>query len=96
MDHRMATDYFPRLSGKARLRVDRVSGATFLLYPERGLRLNATAAAILSLCDGCRNVAEIARAASHGTDIGPGESEREVGTFLADLAKRGLLENGPA
>ena len=42
----------PALVAKARLRYDQVSGGYMLLYPERGLALNPTAAGILKLCDG--------------------------------------------
>ena len=49
----------PRLARKARLREDRVAGQTLLLYPEHGLVLNPSAAAIVRLCDG-RSVRDIA------------------------------------
>jgi coenzyme PQQ biosynthesis protein PqqD len=46
----------PRLAARARLRWDRVDGRYLLLYPERGLALNESAAAILRLCDGSRTI----------------------------------------
>ncbi|MFQ3623592.1 MAG: pyrroloquinoline quinone biosynthesis peptide chaperone PqqD, partial [Acetobacteraceae bacterium] len=48
------------LAPKVRLREDHVGGATVLLAPERGLELNATAAAVLRALDGVRSVREIA------------------------------------
>jgi pyrroloquinoline quinone biosynthesis protein D len=55
----LSVDSRPRLARKARLRTDRVTGETLLLYPEHGLILNASAAAIMRLCDG-RAVSDIA------------------------------------
>ena len=42
----------PALAAKARLRFDKTTGGYLLLYPERGLALNPTAASILKLCNG--------------------------------------------
>jgi pyrroloquinoline quinone biosynthesis protein D len=84
-------DARPRLSPKARLRPDVRSGRTMLLYPERGLRLNATGEEVLRLCTGEVTVAEIAAtlAARHGTDAATVLDE--VRAFLDSLAARGLL-----
>src|SRR5947209_5700763 len=49
----------PRLAAKARLRFDKRESKHILLYPERGLLLNDTAAAILQACDGSRTLDEI-------------------------------------
>jgi pyrroloquinoline quinone biosynthesis protein D len=49
----------PRLAARARLRWDRIDGRYLLLYPERGLALNESAAAILRLCDGSRTIDDI-------------------------------------
>jgi pyrroloquinoline quinone biosynthesis protein D len=83
---------YPKLARKARLRHDGLSGATFLLYPERGLRLNDSAAAILALCDGHRSMAEIARLVSAGSGVASPDAEKDVAGFLDRLAQRGLLE----
>jgi coenzyme PQQ biosynthesis protein PqqD len=82
----------PALAPKARLRFDRISGGYMLLYPERGLALNATAASILKLCDGDRTVEGIVGALSieyleRTTD----DIRHEVVDFLDELMKRGLL-----
>lgn len=50
----------PVLAKKAKLRRDPISGQMLLLYPERGLVLNDSAAAIVHLCDG-REAGDIAR-----------------------------------
>jgi coenzyme PQQ biosynthesis protein PqqD len=82
----------PRLAGKARLRRDRVTGKLLLLYPERGLALNDTAAEILELCTGELSVEEIiARlAAKYGVEMQAALAE-EVRGFLRSLADRNLL-----
>jgi len=82
----------PSLAPKARLRFDRISGGYMLLYPERGLALNGTAASILKLCDGDRTVegivGELHREYLDRTDD---DVRHEVSEFLEDLLKRGLL-----
>lgn len=50
----------PRLAPQVRLQWDSVRERHVLLQPEGVLLLNPTAAAILELCDGRRNVGEIA------------------------------------
>jgi pyrroloquinoline quinone biosynthesis protein D len=89
-------DARPRLARKARLRPDVRTGATLLLYPERGLRLNPTGEEVLRLCTGASTVAEIAAtiAGRHGQD--QQAVLAEVQAFLDGLAARGLLEGvGP-
>jgi pyrroloquinoline quinone biosynthesis protein D len=51
----------PKLTRKAQMRYDEVRQTDLLLLPERVVKLNATAAAILQLCDGQRTVEEMAR-----------------------------------
>jgi coenzyme PQQ biosynthesis protein PqqD len=83
----------PRLAAKARLRYDRKSSRYMLLYPERGLVLNPTAADVLQRCDGERTVGsiveELAQKYGHGTPA----VEREVMTFLERMADRGLVQS---
>ena len=81
----------PSLAPKARLRTDRASGETLLLYPERGLKLNAIGEEVLRLCTGVPTVAEIAAtlATRHGGDSAVVLAE--VTAFLDGLAVRGLL-----
>jgi pyrroloquinoline quinone biosynthesis protein D len=73
----------PRLAPKARLREDNVRKQTLLLYPERALALNASAAAIVRACGSGRTVAEIAESLAAPLD--------DVVRFLDDLAERGLV-----
>ena len=87
----MTPDVVPRLAPKARLRVDRRSGALLLLYPERGLALNESAAAVVRRCDGTRTVRQIARVLADGSGAAPDIVERDVADVIAELARRGLL-----
>lgn len=83
----------PKLAAKARLRWDKREGQYFLLYPERGLRLNSTAADIVLLCTGEHTVDGIV---DQLVEKYPGKSreeiEREVTVFLAQIQSRGLVE----
>ena len=84
----------PRLAAKARLKLDRHSGQHMLLYPERGMVLNAAASAIVELCDGTCTVGEIVErlhAASAGASRDTVESD--VHAFLDALRARGLLRS---
>ena len=82
----------PRIAAKARLRYDRKAERTMLLYPEKGMVLNPTAAEIAKLCTGEHSVGAIvdqlaSKYAKEATTI-----EREVMGFLSALAERGLLQ----
>ncbi|MGH9886681.1 MAG: PqqD family peptide modification chaperone [bacterium] len=78
----LSADSRPRLARKARLREDRIAGQTLLLYPEHGLVLNPSAAAIVRLCDG-RSVQDIASELSAPLD--------DVLELLDALSDRGLV-----
>ena len=87
--------FVPRLAKKARLKHDRHDDRWMILWPERGLALNASAAAIAREVDGVRSIAAIADAlaAAHGAprDV----VERDVVAFVASLREKGLLELDP-
>jgi len=85
--------FVPKLAKKARLRFDRHSGGYMIVYPERGLALNASAAAIAKRCDGTRNVGEIVIEVAR--EAGEADREgvtRDVLAFVEQLAQKGLLE----
>ena len=85
----------PRLARGVRLRPDPRDGTPVLLSPERGLRLSATAAAVLTLCDGARDLDEIVSMLTiryAGADRG--RIDRDVRALLADMRGRGLIEGG--
>lgn len=54
-----AIPHCPRLSPRVRLRHDAVRNTHVLLMAEKVVRLNSSAAEILSLCDGTRTVEDI-------------------------------------
>jgi len=83
----------PKLVRRARLRTDRKTGDEVLLYPEKGLVLNASAAAIARRCDGSRDIAQIAlELAVEFGERDVAVVEREVRAFLSALDARRLLE----
>jgi coenzyme PQQ biosynthesis protein PqqD len=91
----ISRDTCPRIAAKARLRYDRKAERYMLLYPEKGLVLNPTAADIAQLCTGEHTVAAIVDqlAAKYRKDASA--IEREVMGFLSALAERGLLQEAP-
>jgi coenzyme PQQ biosynthesis protein PqqD len=88
----ISRDSRPRIAAKARLRYDRKAERYMLLYPEKGLVLNPTAADIAKLCTGEHSVNAIIDqlAAKYGKEAP--DIEREVMNFLAALAERALLQ----
>jgi pyrroloquinoline quinone biosynthesis protein D len=88
----ISADTRPRIAPKARLRYDRKADRYMLLYPEKGLVLNPTAAEIAKLCTGEHSVAAIVAqlAAKYGKEAASIESE--VMKFLSALSDRGLLQ----
>jgi coenzyme PQQ biosynthesis protein PqqD len=92
----ISPDYRPRLAAKARLRYDRHTDRHMLLYPEKGLALNATGTEIVKRCTGEQTVRQIvddlaARYEASSTE----KLEQEVFGFLEALRSRGLLEGAP-
>ena len=79
----------PRLATGARLRYDEVREEHVLLVPEGAVRLNATAAEVLELCDGERSLDDIVGALSARYD---GAEVRDDVVELVDaMAQRGLV-----
>jgi pyrroloquinoline quinone biosynthesis protein D len=79
----------PRLVTGARLRYDDVREEHLLLIPEGAVRLNATAAEVLGLCDGERSLDDIVGALSARYD---GADVRDDVLELVDaMAQRGLV-----
>jgi coenzyme PQQ biosynthesis protein PqqD len=85
----------PKLGRKVRLRFDRHSGAHWLIYPERGMRLSASAASIAALCTGTRTLEQIVEEL-HRDHAAPAASRdqiaQDVQQFLCALRDRKLLE----
>lgn len=85
----------PCLAAKVRLRYDRKAERYMLLYPEKGLVLNPTAADVAQLCTGEHTVGAIVAqlAAKYSQDVPT--VEREVMDFLVALTERGLVREAP-
>ena len=84
----------PRLTTGARLRYDEVREEHLLLVPEGAVRLNASAAAVLELCDGERSVEDIVTVLSErypGVDL-----RGDVREVVDAMAERGLLVDATA
>jgi pyrroloquinoline quinone biosynthesis protein D len=79
----------PRLATGARLRYDEVREEHLLLVPEGAVKLNATAVAVLELCDGERSVDDIAGALSE--QYGGADVRDDVAELIDGLAARGLV-----
>ncbi len=79
----------PRLADGARLQYDDVREEHMLLIPEGAVRLNATAAEVLELCDGERSLEEIAAVLSErysGADV-----TDDVRELLGGMGEQGLV-----
>jgi coenzyme PQQ biosynthesis protein PqqD len=82
----------PQLAPKVRVRYDRRGQQYMLLYPEKGLALNPTAAAIVALCTGEHTVGSIVEQLAAKCETEPRERlEKETLAFLQSMAERGLL-----
>lgn len=92
MSEPIAGDARPLLAAKVRLRFDRHSGRHMLLYPERGMELNESAARIAGLCTGDKSVTEIiARLHAESPGATREQIEADVQAFLQALLERALL-----
>jgi coenzyme PQQ biosynthesis protein PqqD len=86
----------PQLAPKVRVRYDRRGQQYMLLYPEKGLALNPTAAAIVSLCTGEHTVDAIVEHLAAKCETEPRDRlEQDVLAFLQSMADRGLLRESP-
>jgi pyrroloquinoline quinone biosynthesis protein D len=84
----------PRLVTGARLRYDDVREEHVLLVPEGVVRLNATAAQVLELCDGERSLDDIVGALAaryDGADLGD-----DVLELVDAMAQKGLVVDAGA
>jgi coenzyme PQQ biosynthesis protein PqqD len=84
----------PRLATGARLQYDDVREEHQLLVPEGVVRLNATAAEVLELCDGNRSLDDIVVALAErydGADLGD-----DVRGLVQAMADKGLVVDAAA
>jgi len=87
--HEMTLSARPRLCAHARLQWDPVREKQVILMPEGVLALNATAVAIVALCDGQRCVADIITTLSGQYNR---TVDQDVLAFLNRLANKRLLD----
>ena len=85
----------PKLAPKTKLRLDPKSGKYILLYPEKGLLLNPTGAAILKLCTGEQTLAAIVAALVVEFQSDTDKVQAEVVAFIQGLLDRGLVQAEP-
>ena len=85
----------PKLASKAKLRLDPKTGKYILLYPEKGLLLNPTGAAILKLCSGEQPLSAIIATLAAEFQSDPELLRVEVLSFVQGLLDRGLLQAAP-
>ena len=91
-----SADSFPKLSSRARLQNDKVTGKPVLLYPEGVLMLNPTGHAIVQLCAGKLSLQELTANLAARYKIPAQQVEKDVSHFLARLRNLNLLEWLPA
>jgi pyrroloquinoline quinone biosynthesis protein D len=84
----------PRLATGARLRYDEVREEHLLLIPEGAVKLNATAADVLELCDGERSLDDIAGTLSER--YGGADVRTDVEELVDAMAQRGLVVDAAA
>jgi pyrroloquinoline quinone biosynthesis protein D len=82
----------PRLASGVRLQADRVRGGFNLLAPEHVLRINASSAAIIELCDGSRELHVIVDLLACRYRAERSRIERDCLALITELAARGVIE----
>jgi pyrroloquinoline quinone biosynthesis protein D len=82
----------PKISFRARLQTDQVSGKPLLLYPEGVLVLNPTGYAIVCLCNGQATVEELVSTLAARYQVSTEKISAEVTGYLERLRERNLLE----
>ena len=88
----IAPDARPRISARARVQTDKVTGKPVLLYPEGVLVLNPTGHAIVALCTGESTLSEIVRKLGERYQTPEQKILPEVTEYLNRLRERNLLE----
>src|SRR5262245_28635273 len=82
----------PRISSRARVQTDKVSGKPVLLYPEGVLMLNPTGHAIVSLCTGKATFDEIVADLAKQYNIPVEQILPEITEYLNRLRARKVVE----
>ncbi len=88
----METSVRPRLPRGVKLRHDDVRQRWTLLAPERIFEVDGTAAAVLQLCDGERDLATIVAELAAQYSAPPAVIEKDVIAMLDDLKAKRVLD----
>ncbi|HEY1536025.1 MAG TPA: pyrroloquinoline quinone biosynthesis peptide chaperone PqqD [Polyangiaceae bacterium] len=94
-DEPLSLELKPKLAPKTKLRLDPKTGKYILLYPEKGLLLNPTGAAILKLCTGEQTLSAIIATLSLEFQSDTEKVQAEVVAFVQGLLDRGLVQAEP-
>ena len=89
---RWTTSARPRLPRGVKLRHDDVRQRWTLLAPERIFEVDGTAAAVLQLCDGERDLAAIVAELAARYNAPPAVIEKDVVAMLGDLKAKRVLD----
>jgi pyrroloquinoline quinone biosynthesis protein D len=82
----------PKLPRGVRLRADEARGGHVLLAPERVVRADPVAVAVLELCDGARTLNQIVDELCVAYNGDRGLIETDVRALLANLAAKRMLD----
>src|SRR3954471_24268826 len=82
----------PKLSARARMQTDRLTGKPMLLYPEGALALNPTGQEVVSLCNGEMPLEEMVAKLAQRHGITVERVAPDVTKYLNELRARNLLE----
>jgi coenzyme PQQ biosynthesis protein PqqD len=84
----------PKISSRARLQTDKITGKPVLLYPEGALFLNPTAHSVALLCNGTETMESIVSNLASRYQSSSAEIAVQVENFLKRLRAKNLLELG--
>lgn len=87
-----APDSKPRLPRGVRLKHDEVRGEWLLLAPERVVKANPVAVAVIEKCDGARTLDEIVDELAQAYRADRSLIERDVVKLIADLAMKRMVD----
>jgi pyrroloquinoline quinone biosynthesis protein D len=88
----MDPDKRPRLTKRARLQTDPVSGQPVLMHQEAVLVLNDSGYEILRLCDGSHTLSEIIQNLDNKYPAARSILAQEVTEYIEVIGQKGLLE----